>query len=101
MTTETPASSTITKSDTEIPSINDCIQHLIQRYLETTEAAEHTGPGHLHALITDHVETNLITTVLDYYQGNQTKTANVLGISRATLRHKIKKLGILPEHSKE
>ena len=42
----------------------------------------------------DHVEKELIRQALKRYQGNQTRAARCLGMSRDTLRYRIKKYGI-------
>ena len=48
------------------------------------------GSGQLHDLIIDAIEKPLFKMVLKEMQGNQTKTANILGINRNTLRKKIR-----------
>ncbi len=42
----------------------------------------------------DHVERELIRQALERFQGNQTRAAGCLGLSRDTLRYRIKKYGI-------
>ncbi|MBI5409432.1 MAG: hypothetical protein HZA14_08705 [Nitrospirae bacterium] len=48
----------------------------------------------LYDMVIPEVERSLITMVLKETNGNQIKTAKILGINRNTLRSKIKKLGI-------
>jgi two-component system nitrogen regulation response regulator GlnG len=52
------------------------------------------GSEQLHAETIDMVERFLITTVLRHTDGNQSKAAEILGITRGSLRHKIRELGI-------
>ncbi len=53
--------------------------------------------GKLYAQVINQVEKTLIENVLEHTEGNQLKTAKILGINRNTLHTKIKKLGINPE----
>jgi two-component system nitrogen regulation response regulator GlnG len=51
-------------------------------------------PGKLHEDVTAAVERVLLTRVLRYTQGNQTQAAELLGLSRVTLRHKLRTLNL-------
>lgn len=53
----------------------------------------------LYAHALERMERNLITAVLRHTLGNQTAAADVLGITRASLRHKIRALGIDVNHA--
>lgn len=55
-----------------------------------------TGTENLHAEVITAVEDQLLRQVLRATSGNQLKAANILGISRVTLRSKLKSLGIDP-----
>ncbi|MHB8766694.1 MAG: helix-turn-helix domain-containing protein [Deferrisomatales bacterium] len=48
----------------------------------------------LHSLVLERVERPLITSVLEWTGGNQTRAAEILGIHRNTLRAKIRTLGV-------
>lgn len=50
----------------------------------------------MHESIIDMVERTLMSKVLEKCGHNQVKAARVLGISRNTLRHRMKKFGLLP-----
>ena len=63
------------------------IENLIQQKVES-------GATNVYDSLIEHVERQLITQVLEFTQGNQVEASNVLGITRTTLRTKIKKLGI-------
>ncbi len=76
------------KGDTEINSfLEDCLNKTVKQYISKMDGA---GNGHLHDLIINAIEKPLIKLVLKEMQGNQTKTANILGINRNTLRNKIR-----------
>lgn len=49
-----------------------------------------TLPTNLYALVLEEVEPSLLATTLNFTEGNQTEAARILGISRSTLRKKLK-----------
>jgi len=51
-------------------------------------------PARLYDLVLREVEEPLFRTVLDYSKGNQSRAAVILGINRATLRKKLRELGL-------
>ena len=55
-----------------------------------------SGSENLHAEAIAKAEYQLFRQVLQYTAGNQLKAATILGISRVTLRSKLKSLGIDP-----
>lgn len=57
------------------------------------------APHDLHQLVIHQVEQPLLSKTLDYADGNQTRAAKMLGISRATLRKKLAFYGIGPDIS--
>ena len=50
--------------------------------------------NHLYEMVLSEIEAPLLETVMSYTRGNQSKAAKLLGISRGTLRKKLKKYGI-------
>ena len=44
------------------------------------------------------MERTLLTAVLEHTHGNQSKAAEILGITRGSLRNKIRQLGICIDH---
>ena len=50
----------------------------------------HEQPTHLYDLMLHQFEKPLISVVLEYTRGNQTRTAEILGLNRGTLRKKLK-----------
>jgi two-component system, NtrC family, nitrogen regulation response regulator GlnG len=58
-----------------------------------------SGPGGLHAEVIAAVERVLLTRVLHHTRGYQTQASELLGLSRPTLRHKLRSLGVMPDRS--
>lgn len=52
------------------------------------------GSENLHQESMDMIERYLLTRVLNYVEGNQVKASKILGITRTSLRHKLRHLGI-------
>ncbi|NEZ04853.1 Fis family transcriptional regulator [Wenzhouxiangella sp. XN201] len=53
-----------------------------------------TPPDNLHELIMAEAERPLIETVLKHTGGNQSRAADMLGITRTTLRNRIRRYGL-------
>jgi DNA-binding protein Fis len=66
--------------------LEDWLDKSIKKYISKMDGNEN---GQLHELMIDAIEKPLLKMVLKETQGNQTKTANILGINRNTLRKKI------------
>lgn len=64
--------------------------HLVADALEDYfDKLDGDDPSELYDFVISEVEKPLLESTLDYCGGNQSKTAQVLGISRATLRKKL------------
>jgi len=59
------------------------------------------GQGDLYALVHDQVDRLLFTEVLEFTRGNQREAAKVMGISRQTMRVKLRALGLQVTHGVE
>ncbi|MCA9177330.1 MAG: sigma-54-dependent Fis family transcriptional regulator [Planctomycetales bacterium] len=66
-----------------------------ERFIQEREASKSTD---LYAEALEWMERRLLTHVLQKHSGNQSKAATELGITRGSLRHKIKSLGISIEN---
>jgi len=51
-------------------------------------------PANLYTLVMEEVEAPLLQAVLNYTKGKQTRAAEILGLSRGTLRKKLKRHGL-------
>lgn len=73
------------------PPLDECVSRAVRRYLADVESAP-AEP--LHALLLREVEAPLLREVLAWYEGNQSRAAQALGINRATLRKKLQQYGL-------
>lgn len=67
--------------------LKHCVETELQRYFELLDGQK---PGELHKMVVGEVEHTLLDVVLRKTEGNQTRAAEYLGISRGTLRKKLK-----------
>lgn len=72
-------------------SIHHCVESALNTYFEDLDGHE---PYDLYELILSQTEKPLLEVVLKQAQGNITKSAEMLGINRATLRKKLEKYGL-------
>jgi Fis family transcriptional regulator len=71
--------------------LSECVRNALRFYLR--RLGDHEAAD-LHHLVISEVERPMIETVLEHTQGNQTRAASMLGMSRSTLRKKIAHYGI-------
>jgi len=72
-------------------SLREYVRHTIRRYLEdmgTTEAEN------LYQKLLEEIEPPLIEETLRHTGGNQSRTARILGMTRNTLRSRLRKFAI-------
>jgi len=88
--------STSETSSTEIKHerLSECVSRVLNHYFKDME--NHFN-GDLYELITSEVEKPLVEKVMIYTKNNQSNAASILGISRGTLRKKIKQYNINTE----
>jgi two-component system nitrogen regulation response regulator GlnG len=70
----------------------------LKRFLDESLGNADCPPENLHAETMEFVERYLLTRVLDQTGGNQSQAARILGITRGSLRNKIRTLGISIDH---
>ncbi len=68
-------------------ALHECVRSAVRQYLQ--DMGDHQ-PEDLYGLVLSQVEKPLIEEVLRWAHGNQCRSALALGISRGTLRKKIK-----------
>lgn len=80
---------TTTTTTTPIPacSISECVQRALANYFSQLGDQPPSG---LYEMVLSEVERPLIEAMMTYTRGNQSKAAIYLGISRGTLRKKLK-----------
>lgn len=67
--------------------LRDCVRDALRFYLRSMADHEVTG---LYRMVMAEVEEPMIAVVMEHTKGNQSAAAEVLGISRGTLRKKLK-----------
>jgi Fis family transcriptional regulator len=68
--------------------LHELVRSALHIYFSSLDA--NAPPARLYDLVMGQIEPPLIEAALHYTNGNQSKTAEILGISRSTLRKKIK-----------
>jgi Fis family transcriptional regulator len=71
--------------------LSECVRCVVEQYIDDMGA---TPPDNLHALILGETERALVETVLAATSGNQSRAAAMLGITRTTLRNRIRRYGL-------
>lgn len=71
--------------------LHEFVRSVVEQYLEDMG---NTPPENLHELLIAEVERPLIEAVLLRTGGNQSRCAEILGITRATLRNRIQRYQI-------
>jgi Fis family transcriptional regulator len=83
-----------TASETDRPAASILSQHVrcaLREYFMQLDGCDATD---LYTLVLSEVEQPLIETVLEHCGHNQSKAAQILGLSRSTLRKKMTQYGI-------
>jgi Fis family transcriptional regulator len=90
---------TITEKQTssfELPQKNqplhDSVRQALENYIGHLKGEL---PSNLYELILAEVEAPLMECVMEYTKNNQSRAAIILGLSRGTLRKKLKQYGLL------
>ena len=89
-TEEEPMRFTVAKNNKKEP-LRECVRDALVSYFEQLDG--HSACS-LYQMVIAEVEQPLIETVMQHAQGNQTRAAAVLGISRSTLRKKLAIYGL-------
>lgn len=73
------------------PALRECVARAIRRYLSDLDGH---SDSNLYRLVLAEVERPMLDEVLRHCRGNQTRAAQILGITRATLRKKLADTGL-------
>lgn len=68
--------------------LGDVVDQVVEQYLKDMG---NTPPKNLHEFIMTEVERPLIKCVLNHTEGNQSRAAAILGITRSTLRNRVRR----------
>ena len=71
--------------------LSDCVRNALENYFDHLNGH---GTQDLYRMVMAEVERPLLNCVMEHLGGNQTRAAEVLGISRSTLRKKLALYGI-------
>jgi Fis family transcriptional regulator len=85
-----PATTAAPRAPRDLP-LRDHAERALSDYLANLNGHR---PARLYDLVLREVEEPLFRTVLDYASGNQSQAAVILGITRGTLRKKLKQFGL-------
>lgn len=88
---DAPLNMTRADAETTVP-LHDHVGRSLDEYFNALNGSE--PPSGLYRLVLEQVEKPLLTSVLEYSQGNQSRAAQVLGINRGTLRKKLKQYNL-------
>jgi Fis family transcriptional regulator len=72
--------------------LHDSVRQSLENYISQLKGQI---PSNLYELILGEVEEPLLRCVMEYTKNNQSRAAIVLGLSRGTLRKKLKQYGML------
>ncbi len=70
-----------------IRPLHEAVRNALEEYMQTLEGDE---PRELYAMVMREVERPLLECALRHCSGNQTRVAQCLGVSRGTLRKKLR-----------
>ena len=79
-------------TDSTVVSLRTNVTQVMQHYFANLKGEE---PQNVYDFFLDEVEEPLLTVVMKYTRDNQSEAARMLGLSRGTLRAKLKKFGML------
>lgn len=88
---ETPKSSSFNVAHKNQP-LHDSVRQALESYFIQLKGQV---PNNLYELVLAEVEVPLMEAVMEYTKENQSRAAIVLGLSRGTLRKKLKTYGML------
>lgn len=78
-------------SDKGTETLRECVERSLEGYF--AKLGDH-HPSDLYDLVMGEIEPPLLATVMRHCGGNQTRAASVLGLSRSTLRKKLRAHGL-------
>ncbi len=92
---DTPELLTVVRNQASEPlaqqPLRSCVERALQNYF--TQLGDQL-PSNLYELVLAEVEVPLLEVTLQKTRGNQTKAAHLLGLSRGTLRKKLKQYNL-------
>jgi len=74
-------------------ALAECVERTVRRYL--TDMGDTACSEGLYALVLRELEVAMLREAMAFHDGNQSRTADVLGINRATLHKKLALHGLI------
>jgi len=87
-----PVAAQVEPDQHEHQSLRKCVEHALQTYFTDLDGQP---ANDLYNLVLSEVEAPLLEAVMHYTRNNQSKTAEMLGLNRGTLRKKLKQYDLL------
>lgn len=81
-----------TKTAKNKKTLRDNVHKAVESYIKNVDGEEISG---LYELVLSEVEQPMLEVVLRHTEGNQSKTAAILGLNRGTLRKKLKQYDLI------
>jgi len=78
--------------DSDAQTLRECLRTRLSEYFLQIDGQT---PGDLYGLVMAEVEAPLFQMVMEHTRGNLSRSAEILGIHRATLRRKLDRYGLL------
>ena len=72
-------------------SLREHAEKNLRRYFADLKGHD---PSDLYEMVLGEIEAPLLTTLMEYTRGNQSRAATILGLNRSTLRKKLRKYKI-------
>jgi len=85
-----PAGTQLVAADRSAP-LSKCVEDALRTYLHTTDGHDVSD---LHQLVIGEVERPMLATVMAHVDGNLSRAAKILGMTRSTLRKRLNEHGI-------
>lgn len=82
----------ITLADQNVVSLRENVAEILRQYFLNLNGEV---PANIYDFFLDEVEEPLFAAVMKFTNNNQSEAARLLGLSRGTLRAKLKKFGLL------
>ena len=79
-------------------SLSDSVRHLLKNYFSKLGGEE---PKNIYDMVLSEIEMPLLEFSISYTKNNHVKIAKLLGLSRGTVRQKLKRYGMLERNSKK
>jgi Fis family transcriptional regulator len=86
-----PASLINAEVNTTSKPLKECVFSAMKNYYTHIEGSE---PSEVYDMLLSQIEPALLETTMEFTRGNQSKAAIMLGLSRGTLRKKLKRYGL-------